>query len=129
MNKIISMIQVADRLAYFPDLRYQKIAPAIDYINANYISGEVRISKLAEKCMVSTRYFAELFSAYFGVSPKEYIIRMQIESAKNLLISSDMPIGEVAESCGFSDVYYFSKIFKKEVGDTPTSFRKVNKVL
>ncbi len=129
LYKLVSMIQTADRLAYFPDVKYQRIAAAVDYINTNYATGQVRVSKLAELCSVSTRYFAELFLAFFGVAPKEYIIRMQLETAKNLLISSDTTIGEIAESCGFTDVYYFSKIFKKEVGETPTDFRKTNKIL
>ena len=128
LYKLVSMIQVAERLAYLPDAKYQRIAAAVDYINKNYCS-QIKISTLAEISGVSTRYFGELFSAFFGVAPKEYIIRMRLESAKNLLISSDIPISEIAEVCGFSDVYYFSKIFKKEIGETPTLFRKYNKVL
>lgn len=129
LYKLVTMIQVADSIAYFPDAKYQKIAPAVDYINANYITGDVRVSKLAGLCGVSPRYFGEIFSAYFGTSPKEYIIRMQLESARNLLVSSDIPIGSIAESCGFSDVYYFSKVFKRETGETPSTFRKLYKVL
>ncbi|MBQ6893519.1 MAG: helix-turn-helix transcriptional regulator [Clostridia bacterium] len=129
LYRIISMIQIADRTAYFPDAKYQKIAVAVDYINNNYCNGQIRISKLAEMSGVSTRYFGELFSVFFGVPPKEYIICMQLETAKNMLISSDETVGNIAETCGFSDVYYFSKIFKKEVGETPSTFRKVNKIL
>ncbi|MBQ8837334.1 MAG: helix-turn-helix transcriptional regulator [Clostridia bacterium] len=129
LYKLISMIQTADRTAYFPGVKYQKIADAVEHINKNYCSGNLRISSLAKLSGVSTRYFAELFSVFFGVSPKEYILRMQLETAKNLLISTDDSISSIAEVCGFSDVYYFSKIFKKELGETPSMFRKVNKAL
>ena len=129
LYKLISMIQIADMAAYFPDVKYQKIAPSVDYINKNYCSGDVKISKLAEISGVSVRYFNELFSAFFGVSPKEYIIRMQLETARNLLLSTSDSISDIADACGFLDVYYFSKIFKKEVGETPSAFRKVNKSL
>ena len=127
--KLVSMIQTADMAAYFPDAKYQKIALAVDFINQNYCSGTIKVSKLAEISGVSVRYFNELFSAFFGVAPKVYIIRMQLETARNLLLSTSDSINDVSDACGFSDVYYFSKIFKKEVGETPSSFRKTNKNL
>ncbi len=129
LYKLISMIQVADQVSYFPGIKYQKIAAAVEYIHLHYCDGQIRIAKLAELSGVSTRYFNELFSVFFGVSPKEYIIRMQLETAKSLLLSSERPIGEIAETCGFGDVYYFSKVFRKEVGETPSAFRKANKLL
>lgn len=129
LYKLVSMIQVSDRTEYLPDSKYAMISPAVDYINANYKNTDFNIPKLASVCKISTRYFGELFSVFFGVSPKEYIIRMRLEAAKNMLISSDGQISDIAESCGFSDVYYFSKVFKKELDETPSSFRKQNKVL
>lgn len=129
LYKLVSMIQVADQISYFPDIKYQKIAASVDYIHKHYASGQIRISELAERSGVSTRYFNELFSVFFGVSPKEYIIRMQLETAKSLLLSSERPITEIAETCGFGDVYYFSKVFHKEIGETPSAFRKANKLL
>lgn len=129
LYRLISMIQIADRTAYLPDIKYQKISAAVEYINKNYCNGQLRISKLAELSGVSVRYFNELFSVFFGVSPKEYIIRMQLETAKNLLISSTDPVSDIAFACGFSDVYYFSKVFKKSTGETPSAFRKANTIL
>ena len=129
LYKLISMIQIAERTLYFPDAKYQKIADAVDYIRKNYNSGQIKISHLASMSKMTTRYFGELFYVFFGMSPKEYIIQMQLETAKNLLISSSASVSEVAETCGFSDVYYFSKMFKKELGETPSMFRKMNKVL
>lgn len=129
LYKLISMIQIADQVSYFPGVKYQKIAAAVDYIHLHYCEGQIRVTKLAELSGVSTRYFNELFSVFFGVSPKEYIIRMQLETAKSLLLSTERPIGEIAEMCGFGDVYYFSKVFRKELAETPSTFRKANKLL
>ena len=129
LYKLISLIQIADRTSYFPGIKYHKIAPAIDYINRNYCNGKIKMSELAKLSGVSTRYFNELFSFFFGVSPKEYIIRMQIETAKNLLSSSVESIGDIASSCGFSDVYYFSKTFRKSTGTTPSEYRRTNKTI
>lgn len=87
------------------------------------------MTHLAEIPGVSTRYFNELFSVFFGVSPKEYIVRMQLDTARNLLATSDDSIGRIASACGFGDVYYFSKVFRKVMGMSPSEYRKSNKVL
>lgn len=129
LYKLVSMIQIAERALYFPNAKYQKIADSIDYIRKNYSTGQIKISQLASMSGMSTRYFSELFSVFFGISPKEYIIQMQLETAKNLLISSSASVTDISETCGFSDVYYFSKVFKKEFGQTPSMFRRINKVL
>lgn len=129
LYKLISMIQIADRTSYLPGAKYQKISDAVDYIRKNYSSGQIKISHLANMSGMSTRYFSELFSVFFGISPKEYIIQMQLETAKNLLISSSTSVSEIAEICGFADVYYFSKVFKKSTGSTPSSFRRTNNIL
>ncbi len=129
LYKIVALIQSFDRASYFPSAHYQKIAPAIEYIKKNYTSGEIRMTYLAKLSGVSTRYFNKLFSVFFGVSPKEYIIRMQLDTARNLLATSDSPIGHIASACGFGDVYYFSKIFHKVIGMTPSEYRKTNKII
>lgn len=129
LYKTVALIQSADRAAYFPSAQYQKIAPAIEYIKKNYSSGEIRMTYLAELSGVSTRYFNKLFSVFFGVSPKEYIIQMQLDTARNLLATSDSQIGHIAAVCGFGDVYYFSKIFRKTVGMTPSEYRKTSRIV
>lgn len=129
LYKLIAMLQVAERVSYFPGVKYQKIAAAVDCINKNYANGQLRISALAEMSSMSTRYFGELFSVFFGVPPKTYILRMQLETAKNLLLSSDESVGGIAAACGFSDVYSFSKIFKRETGKSPSAFRKAGNAL
>ena len=73
---------------------------------------------------LSRRQFDELFKKRFHKTPARYIMLEKIEYAKQLLQMPHLSIMEVAERCGFSDVYYFSKVFKKETGTTPTSFRK-----
>lgn len=124
LYKLIAMLQTAEHTSYFPGVKYRKIAAAVDCINQNYASGTLRVCALAEMSGMSTRYFSELFSAFFGVPPKTYILRMQLETAKNLLLSSDETIGNIAAVCGFADMYSFSKIFKRETGKTPSAFRK-----
>ena len=73
---------------------------------------------------ITRRQFDELFKKRFGKTPARYITLQKVAYAKQLLKMPHLSIMEVSERCGFSDVYYFSKVFKKETGDTPTDFRR-----
>ena len=68
--------------------------------------------------------YRELFTAETGVAPTEYIARLRIERAKDLLIRTNMNISEVAESVGYVTRHYFQSIFKRRVGMTPGEYRK-----
>jgi AraC-like DNA-binding protein len=64
-------------------------------------------------------------NAISGFSSSAYILHVKIDYSKKLLIKRDKNIGEVAEACGFLDVAYFSRIFKKITGVTPTAYRNL----
>lgn len=127
--KIISLIQSADSAGYMPRTQYRKIQPAVKYIHEQYYNGNIRVAQLAELSGISARYFTQIFSAYYGVSPKEYIIRLQLDMACNMLTSTKETIGDIAVSCGFSDIYYFCKTFHKTFGMPATEYRRLNSVI
>ena len=124
LYSILAMIRMADRTAYLPEARYQIIQPAVEYMNANFAIDDLRSEKLAELCSVSVRYFNKLFAVFFNTSPHEYIIRLRLDAAQNLLVTSNESISHIAAACGFSDVYYFCRIFRRRVGMTATEYRK-----
>lgn len=62
-----------------------------------------------------------------GVSPIQYLINKRIAHAKHLLSTSDMPIAKIATECGYDDPVYFSQVFKRITGYSPTEYRKINK--
>lgn len=82
------------------------------------------VSDLAEMIGRSRSHVLKLFSKYIGVSPKKYIIDRQLDAARELLLSTTMPIAEVGQSVGLSDPYHFSKLFRRHVGISPTEFRQ-----
>ena len=84
------------------------------------------VAEIADMCMVSENYFRRLFKEYAGVSPKEYILNAKIDKAKLRLQEDYTPIAEIAEICGFPDVAYFCRVFKKRTGFTPFSYRNLN---
>ena len=124
LYKIISFIQANNNSTYLPNSHYQKIAESVEYLKANFFDENITISQLAKMCGVSTRYYTKVFGVFFMCSPKKYIMDLKIDMAKKMLISTKYPIYEISETCGFSDVYYFCKTFKKATSMTPTEYRK-----
>lgn len=124
--QIISLIQKESVNTYLPKLHYKKIEPAIVYIEEHIKETDLKIGVLAKTCNLSTRYFNKLFYAYFNTTPKQYILNKKIDLAKGLLVFGKIKITEIAELCGFNDVYHFSRMFKKVIGISPLAYRNLN---
>jgi two-component system response regulator YesN len=105
--------------------RYRKIIQeAVRYITMHYQSN-LTMTKVARKVNVSPNYFCELFKQETGVNFSEYLTRLRIQKAKNLLQSGDhLKIYEVSQLVGYNDERYFCKIFKKIEGTTPAFFKE-----
>jgi AraC-like DNA-binding protein len=80
--------------------------------------------ELAASLNYSTSRFASLYKEYFGTTPKADIMNTRLEYAKRLLSLGELSIGNISEKCGFYSIYYFSKIFKKQMGLTPKQYSK-----
>lgn len=92
------------------------------YIVEHYAE-PVSVSKLAEMAGLSAVYCGALFRRVQGVTITEYANRIRVLKASALLAEGGYDIATVAESCGFNDVYYFSKSFKKIMGMPPSAYR------
>lgn len=80
--------------------------------------------ELADVIFRSKDYMIKHFHANFGVTPYEYQIQQKIFSAKNMLEHTKMSVKEIAASLGYDDQHYFSYMFKKRCGLSPTEYRK-----
>ena len=98
------------------------LAPALEYIYANYTVQNITIGKLAELCGISEPYLRRLFSKSFSVSPSVYIRNMRIKYAAELLVTGEYSVTEAAVLSGFSDTAYFSREFKKVMGVSQKSY-------
>ena len=93
---------------------------AAEYIDTHCCS-PLDLESIAERMGYQSSYFSRKFSEHFGISPMRYLRRCRINRAKELL-SAQSDIASTADSCGFSDVHYFYKVFKEETGLTPGEF-------
>ena len=88
----------------------------------------LNLYKLAESLTVSYSKFRKDFKYVTGLSPRQYHLNIRLKKAIELLQSTNLTITEIAEQTGFESVFYFSRLFKKKVGSTPTAYRqKTNK--
>lgn len=102
--------------------RELSIRPALKIIDEN-ISAPLREEDLANACHYSPTYFSRLFHSIMGVTLKQYIIKKRLDLACGLLSSDREKISQIANSAGFKDVSYFSRVFKKHMGCSPGEFR------
>lgn len=102
------------------------LTPAVEYINNNYHDSDLSVSSLSKVCHVSECYFRRLFKQKYNISPKQYILSLKINKAKQLLKEGNLSVSQISDFCGFNNVFYFSKTFKSITHSTPSEFMKLN---
>jgi len=88
------------------------------------LSAETGIDEIAAIYKVSVPHFIRRFKETYGTTPLQYRINCQLTQAKNLLVDTALPLSVIAEECGFSDPFYFSRLFKRHVGVSPSRYRE-----
>ncbi|WP_407872236.1 AraC family transcriptional regulator [Paenibacillus sp. P36] len=101
------------------------VSQAVYYMNEHY-SDTITLESLAELLNCSPRHLSRLFQDRFGQSPLDYLIRIRMDIAKQLICTTDATIEEIAFGLGYQDRYYFSRLFKKYVGMSPNHFKDQN---
>ena len=105
---------------YSPNIR-----SAINCIHFNLDNPRLSLAFLAETVGINATYLSHQFNREVGSSVPSYIAGLRVEQAKELLVSRrGLSIGQIAAAVGIPDVNYFTKIFKKSAGCTPSAFRR-----
>lgn len=99
--------------------KYHYISEGIELMENN---SDKTLTEIAQICGVSEGYFRKLFKEYSGENPVDFRQKHRIEKAKQLLLLDTHSIGEIAEELHFSDIYHFSKTFKKLTGISPQKY-------
>lgn len=100
------------------------INEAIIFMRNNLRNPEVDFRRLANKNGICPDSLRKRFKRETGIAMHQYFIQLKINAAKSMLSSLSYPIGELAEFLGFEDQYYFSRLFKKKMGVSPSKYRK-----
>lgn len=101
-----------------------RVINGILYMEKNLKETELSNRVLAEKGGMSVNAYARIFKEQSGYSPRKYLLKMRVEKACNLLHHSDLTIDQIASSCGFSDRYYFTRIFSRTMKVSPGVYRR-----
>jgi len=89
-----------------------------------HLDGTVSLAAVAAECGLSLSHFSREFTRSTGVSPHRWMTQRRIEIAKDLIMSGDLPLAEIAIACGFSDQSHLTRAFAGAVGKTPGRWRK-----
>ena len=106
------------------DTLQDRVRSVINLMNT-HINEPIDLDACAKRCCVSRERFNHMFKEQTGFPPLQYINRIRIERAKQLLVDSGLTVGECADTLGFSDVNYFSRLFRKIAGVSPSKYRQV----
>lgn len=104
------------------EVRNEYFKKIINYINQNFFK-DISIRSLAQDFVINPNYISQLFRKELGMTFTDYITKMRMNYAKELLQKTEYSQGEIAAKCGYSDYFYFIRVFKKTTGVTPGQFR------
>jgi AraC family transcriptional regulator len=89
---------------------------------------EISMLELASELGISPVQLSRRFSNSTGMTPSRYLCHIRLEKVKNMLIDTQLPLEVIAQSCGFNNGFYLSRVFTKIVKTSPSAYRKMNRV-
>ncbi|RKN76075.1 AraC family transcriptional regulator [Paenibacillus ginsengarvi] len=119
---VYEIMRQLDRQGIEP-VKPDPVAQAVLFMNQHY-ARPITLESLVEMLDCNPRQFLRWFKSRHQTSPIDYLIRLRMAKAKDLLLRTDCTLKEIAESVGYPDSYYFSRLFKKNEGVSPTAFKE-----
>jgi YesN/AraC family two-component response regulator len=109
--------------ASIPHINKSILTPVYEYIEKNIFS-DLSLNTVASACNISANYLSRLFSKSNHTTFSHYVNQKKVEYAKKLLITTDMPVHEIASQLGYNDCSYFIKVFRKIESISPAKYRQ-----
>lgn len=122
-NLILGIMMYSDRNREFSVNELETRINKAKLLIRENLTNNISLESIASEINMSYSWFRKIFKEYTGFSPANYIQEMKLQRAKNLLISSDLSIKEIAYSLNFDSISYFSSTFRKKTGYTPLQYR------
>lgn len=125
-----AMMMFYDIIASVQKSRYNYLSPsqkkhlqtAYNYIAGHFRERNFDYNELCSVTGLKYAYFSEIFKKEYHMPPSKMVTKMRIDYAKELLVTKRLSVSEIAEMCGFENTYYFSTVFKKQTGFSPTKY-------
>ena len=114
-----------NNLAFSPHQRtnrFRSIEPTLHFLR-QHIDQPLTLTEMANHAGLSKPHFSRIFKNQTGYAPMDYFIHLKLQKASSLLILTEMTVREIAWMVGYGDPYYFSRLFKKVVGVSPSVIR------
>ena len=106
-----------------PDKNAERIQEVTHYITENY-GKNITLRDAARMAYLEDAYFCKQFKKLTGFGFVEYLTQVRVKAAASMLIETALPVGQIAERCGFSSSNYFGDVFKRLYGVSPREYRK-----
>ena len=113
--------------AHRAQLRDFYVQEAISYMELHY-QRNITIEEIANACRLNRSYFSKLFKEKQGCPPQEFLIRLRLSKAAELLLNTTMSISSIAAACGYPNQLHFSRVFRERYGAPPREWRSENKL-
>ena len=103
------------------------IQEAVNFMELNY-QRELTVDEIASVCRLNRSYFSKLFKESKGCPPQEFLIRLRLSKAAEMMKTTSASIGDIAVACGYPNQLHFSRAFRQRYGVSPREWRGQNKL-
>lgn len=123
----LSMVldQIFEKIIHHPNRSKNEFQTILNYIEKYFDKG-ITLDEVAEYAHLSPYYLSKLFKKELDINFVDYVVHRKMEKAKELLENTNLPVSNIALEISYQEANYFSKVFKKVVGMTPSEYREKN---
>lgn len=126
--QIMAVVNNACKFRISDKYPQEKLVAKAKFLMQEAIEKPLDVRELAKELPMSYAQFRKVFREATGTSPNQYYLKLRVDKAKELLLTSELTVNEVAFKTGFTSIFYFSRFFKKITGVAPKFFRSQPKV-
>lgn len=123
-----SFYDLLSKVSAASTLKHTPLHTVMGCIAENIQDPKLSNTYLAKQIGISEVYLRKLFLSHYQITPKQYILDIRINKAKQMLCDTPFSVASIAEACGFSNIYHFCRIFKQRTGLTPTQYAENNRL-